>query len=107
VPPFREENSSDLRGAFLRFRTMDDARTAFHKLNGRMGPGGETLHMVMTRPPAVDPNQMWGWANEVEEMRKSGGGEGGEACLEHGWEGLGFATRRMKNAMILGWGVGH
>ena len=61
-------------------------------LDGRVGPGGETLHVGLSRPPAVHPNQMWLWVHEVEEMEKSGGDKGGEACLEDGWEGLGFGT---------------
>jgi hypothetical protein len=35
---------------------------------------------------------MWQWIHEVENMEKSGGGEGGEACLEDEWGGLGFGT---------------
>jgi hypothetical protein len=87
VPPFRRENRSDPRSAFLQFSTRGDARTALH---GRVGPGGERLRVRLSRPPVVHPNQMWLWVHEVEEMEKSGGGEGGEACLEDEWEGLGF-----------------
>ena len=70
-------------------------------LDGRVGPGGETLHVGLSRPPAVHLNQMWWWVYKVEDMEKSsGGGEEGEACLEDEWEGLGLGRVR-KNKMIL------
>jgi hypothetical protein len=37
-------------------------------LDGRVGPGGETLHVVLSRPLAVHPNQMWRWVYRVEDM---------------------------------------
>jgi hypothetical protein len=39
----------------------------------------------------------------MEDMEKScGGGEGGEACLEDGWEGLGLGLGQVrKNKTIL------
>jgi hypothetical protein len=92
VPPFRGENRSDPRSAFLQFSTRGEARAAFRMLDGRVGPGGETLHLRLSRLPVVHPNQMWMWVHKVEEMEKRGGGEGGEACLESEWEGLGFGT---------------
>ena len=61
-------------------------------LDGRVGPGGETLHVGLSRAPAVHPNQMWGWAYNVQDMANSGSGEGGERCLEDEWGGLGFRT---------------
>lgn len=90
VPPFRGEELSGLRSAFLQFGTTDDARTTLRMLNGRAEPGGETLHLELSRPPAVHPNQMWRWVYEVEDMEKSGGGEGGEASLEDEWGRFGF-----------------
>jgi hypothetical protein len=35
---------------------------------------------------------MWRWIYDVEDMERSSGGVGGEACLEDEWEGLGFGT---------------
>jgi hypothetical protein len=58
VPPFRGEELSGPRSAFLQFGTTDDARTTLRMLNGRAEPGGETLHLELSRPPAVHPNQM-------------------------------------------------
>jgi hypothetical protein len=94
VPPFRGETRSDARSAFLRFGTTDDARMALRMLNGRVGPGGEILHVRLSRPPVVHPNQMWQWVYEAEEdiEKSGGGGEGGEACPEDEWGGLGFGT---------------
>jgi hypothetical protein len=91
VPPFRGETCSDSRGAILRFRAVDDARAALRMLDRPVRPGGETLHMGLSRAPAVHPNEMWRWVYEVEDVEKSGGGEG-EACLEDEWGGLGFVT---------------
>jgi hypothetical protein len=83
VPPFCGGNRSDPRSAFLRFRTVDNVRAALRMLDGRVGPSGETLHVGLSRPPAVHPNQMWRWVYGVEgDMEKSGDGEEGEACLE-------------------------
>ena len=89
VPPFRGENESDPRGAFLQLRTIDDARKALRMLDGRVGPGGETLHAGLTRPSMVHANQMWRWIHAVEDMEKRASGEG-EAFLEDEWGGLGF-----------------
>lgn len=94
MPPFRGETRSDPRRALLRFRTIDGARAALRTLDGRVGPGGETLRVGLSRPPVVHPNQMWRWVYKVEDTEISGGAGGGkgEACLEDGWEGLGFGT---------------
>jgi hypothetical protein len=67
VPPFRGEKRSDPRGAFLQFETIDDARTALGMLDGRVGPGGETLHVGLSRLPAVHPNRLWQWADGEEQ----------------------------------------
>lgn len=95
MPPFRGEKSLDPRGAFLRFRTIDDARVALRMLHGRVGLRGETLHVGLTRLPVVGLQQMWRWRHEViQHKENSRGGEGGEACLESQWGGLGFGTGR-------------
>ena len=92
VPPFRGEERSDPRGAFLQIGSIDDARTALGMLNGRAGPGGETLQVGLTRLPAVHPNRLWRWAYEAEE--EGWGGGGGGAHFEDEWAGLGFGTGR-------------
>ena len=92
MPPFRGGKRSDPRGAFLRFKKLNDAHVALRMLDGRLGPGGETLYVGLSRLPVVDLNQMWGWIRKVGDMEKSGGGEGGDACLEDEWGGLGFGT---------------
>ncbi len=92
MPPFRGEKRTDPRCAFLQFGTIDDARTALRMLDGRVGPGGETLQVGLSRAPVVHPNRMWGWVYKVEDMANSGSGEGGEGCLEDSWGGLGFGT---------------
>src|SRR6266567_7754294 len=89
VPPFRGEKRSDPRSAFIRYMTTDQARVAFCMLDGRVGPGGKTLHVGLSRPLAVHPIQMWRWVDKVDEIEKSGGGEG-EGCLEDEWGGLKF-----------------
>ncbi len=86
MPPFRGEERSGYRGAFLRFRTVDDAHVALRMLDGRVGPGGEVMRMGLSRPPLVHLARMWQWAYKVQDMG------GGEACLEDEWEGLGFGT---------------
>jgi hypothetical protein len=70
----------------------DDARAALRILDGRVGSGGETLHVGLSRPPAAHPKRMWRWIYEVEETEKNGGGEEGETCLEDEWGGLDFGT---------------
>jgi hypothetical protein len=60
------------------------------------GPGGETSHLELSRPPAVHPSQLWRWVYEVE---KSGSGEGGGgACLEDEWGRFGFGNGNGKEA---------
>ena len=61
-------------------------------LNGRVGPGGETLSVRLSRIPAVDTNEVWRWVCEMEVMEEHGGSEGREELLEDEWEGLVFAT---------------
>lgn len=60
-------------------------------LDGRVGPGGENLRVGLSRPLAVYLNQMRGWIHEMEDMEKTGGGEGeeGEASSRMSGEGLG------------------
>jgi hypothetical protein len=89
VPPFRGENQSDPRSAFLRFKETDNARTALRMLDGRAGPGGETLDVRLSCAPVVHTNLMRQWVQKVE---KNGGGEEGERSLEDEWEGFGFGT---------------
>jgi hypothetical protein len=60
VPPFRGEKRTDPGCEFLQFGTIDDAHTALRMLDGRVGPGGETLQVGLSRAPAVHPNRMWG-----------------------------------------------
>jgi hypothetical protein len=100
VPPFRGEKRSDPRSAFLKFQTIDDARMALQMLDGRAGPGGETLHVGLSRLPAVHSNRLWRWAQEREEDEENGGGgleeeEGEEESFfeeDDEWGGLGFGT---------------
>jgi hypothetical protein len=94
VPPFRGEELSDLRSAFLEFGRIDDARTAVRMLDGRAGPGGETLHVGLSRLPAVHTDRRWRWTYEVQEKEKGGGVKEGEEDFEDEWEGLGFGTGR-------------
>ncbi|KAH9970270.1 hypothetical protein BJV74DRAFT_867387 [Russula compacta] len=84
LPPFRGEDRSNPRGAMLHFRSIDHARAGLRKLDGRAGPGGETLYVSLSRHPAVHTNQLWQWANAEEE--------GKEAHVEDEWGGLGFGT---------------
>jgi hypothetical protein len=86
VAPFRGQKRTDLRGAFLQFRSVDDARTALRALDGRKGPGGETLRVTLSRLPAVHPNRLWRWACIQD------GTEEGAAYLENECHGLGFGT---------------
>ena len=92
MPPFRGQKRSGCRTAFIRFKTIDDARVGLRMLDGRMGPGGETLSVRLSRAPAVDPNEMWRWVCETEVMEEHGGSEGGVELLSDEWEGLGFGT---------------
>jgi hypothetical protein len=73
---------------------IDNARAALRMPDGRLGPGGEMLHVGLSRPPAVHITQVWQWVYDVEDMEKSGGGQGGEARLEdelggRDWNGWG------------------
>lgn len=89
LPPFRGEERSAPRGAFLHFRSIDDARAGLHRLDGREGPNGEALRVSLSCFPAVHLKQLWGWAYAEEEMR----GRGEEvAHSEREWDGLGFGT---------------
>ena len=54
--PFHEEHS-DSRGAFLHFMTIDNVRAMLSMLDGRAGPGGETLHLGLLRLLAAHPNR--------------------------------------------------
>ena len=76
--PFRGKRHSDPRRAFLQYRKRDDARTALRmldgRLQGRVGPSGETLYVGLSHPPAVHLNQTRRWVYDVEDMEKSGGG---------------------------------
>jgi len=85
VPPFRGEKRTEPRGAFLHFRSIDDARAGLRALDGRRGPGGETLHVTLSRMSAVHPNWLWRWAYMEE------GGEE-ESYLHDECAGLGFGT---------------
>src|SRR5258708_33007281 len=91
VPPFRGEKRTDPRCAFLQFGTIDDARTALRMLDGRAGPGGERLHVGLSRLPAVHPNRLWREAFEGGGEGEGGGG-GGEGELWGGWAGVGCGT---------------
>ena len=86
MAPFRGQKRTDPRGAFLQFRTIDDARTALRTLDGRKGPGGETLCITLSRPPAMHPNRLWRWACIQE------GTEEEAAFFENECDGLGFGT---------------
>ncbi|KAI9507299.1 hypothetical protein F5148DRAFT_1206079, partial [Russula earlei] len=93
LPPFRGEQRSDPRGAYLHFQSIDDARAGLRKLDRRAGPRGETLHVSLSRLPSVHPDQLWQWAYATEEM----GGPGSELKDEEAyfvkeWDGLGFGT---------------
>ena len=57
-------------------------RKALRMLEGRVGRGGQTLHMGLSRMPAVELGRMWRWIHEVED---NGGDERGKACLEDEW----------------------
>ena len=61
-------------------------------LDGRVGPGGETLHVKLSRPTAVRPKRLWQWFREAEEAENSGDREEGEARLEEAWGWFGFGT---------------
>jgi len=90
VPPFRGESRSDSRCAYLQFRTINDARVGLHKLAGRVGPNGETLHVALSRAPALGRDQLWRWAHVTEERLEKVEDE--EAYFGAEWEGLGFGT---------------
>lgn len=94
MPPFRKEQRSDPRGAFLHLQSIDDARTALRKLAGRMGPGGEPLQLALSRWPAVHPNRLWRWVYMEEELKRQGEEDKEEAYFEDEWEGLGFGTKQ-------------
>jgi hypothetical protein len=40
----------------LKDDTVDDSRAALRLLDGRVGPGGDMLHVGLSRPPAVHPD---------------------------------------------------
>jgi hypothetical protein len=63
VPSFHGEERSDTHGVFLHFRTEDDTHTALSmlRLDGRMGPGSETLRVGLLRPPARPPAMHPSW----------------------------------------------
>jgi hypothetical protein len=86
VPPFRGEQRSDPRRAFLHLKSIDGARAALRKLDGRVGPGGEVLQLTLSRLPVLPPARLWKWAyvGEVDE----------EDCFEKEWAGLGFGTEQ-------------
>ncbi|KAH9954695.1 hypothetical protein BC827DRAFT_1272378 [Russula dissimulans] len=90
LPPFRGEGRSDPRSAYLQFRTISDARAGLHKLVGREGPGGEGMHVALSRAPAVRRDRLWRWAHAMEEGLEKIQDE--EAYFEAEWEGLGFGT---------------
>jgi hypothetical protein len=77
----------------LQFKTIDDARAAFRMLDERVGPGGETLHVGLSRPPVVHPNQMWQWVREAVVVREE------KRASRMSGEGLGLGRVR-KNKMI-------
>ncbi|KAH9054768.1 hypothetical protein EDB87DRAFT_1419965 [Lactarius vividus] len=89
-PPFRGEERSAPRCAFLHFRTIDDARAGLHMLDGREGPGGEALRVSLSCPTAVHLKRLWGWAYAEEEIRQRG--EKVDVHFEREWAGLGFGT---------------
>jgi hypothetical protein len=98
-----EEERSDLCGAFFAIREDRHASAAFRKLDGRAGPGGETLHVGLSRLPPVHTNRLW-WAYEVQEDKGSGEKEGEkETYFEDEWAGLGFRRGGEEGAQ----GVGH
>jgi len=86
--------------------TTDQARVAFCMLDGQVGPSGKTLHVGLSHPLAVHPIQMWRWVDKVDEIEKSGGGEG-EGCLEDEWGGLGFGFGTGEEVQDDTQGVGH
>ncbi|KAH9044961.1 hypothetical protein EDB83DRAFT_2406379 [Lactarius deliciosus] len=90
LPPFRGEERSAPRCAFLQFRSIDDAREGLHMLDGREGPGGEALRFSLSCSTAVHLKRLWGWAYEEEEVRRRG--EEGGLHFEREWDGLGFGT---------------
>jgi hypothetical protein len=86
VAPFRGEERTDPRGAFLLFRSVDDARAALRALDGRKGPGGETLRVTLSPAPAMHPNRLWRWVSIQE------GTEEEAAFFENECDKLGFGT---------------
>jgi len=88
VPPFRGENRTAPRGAYVHFRSTDAARAGFRVLKGREGPAGsEALHVTMSRKSALRADLLWRWAY----IEASGEGD---AYFEELWNGLGFGTGR-------------
>lgn len=87
VPPFRGEQRSDPRCAFLQLPSIDEARAALRKLDGRMGPGGETLQFTLSRLPALPLAQLWRSVDAEEESKRQE-----EEVEEEERAGLGFAT---------------
>jgi hypothetical protein len=94
VPPFRGEQRSDPRGAFLHLQSIDDARAALRKLDGRVGPGGEILQVVLSRLPALSLARLWQWAYMEDELKRKGEESMEEAYFEDAWAGLGFGNEQ-------------
>jgi hypothetical protein len=64
-------------------------------LDGRAGPGSETVQVGLTRSPVVHPNWLWRWAYEVEKerdvlVRRRRQEE--KRTLRMSWRGFGFGT---------------
>jgi hypothetical protein len=90
VPPFRGEERSAPRGAFLYFPSINDARAGLRKLHGRKGPpGSETLQVTLSRKAAVHSDRLWRWAHTEER-----GSAVDDRNFADEWAGLGFGTGR-------------
>jgi hypothetical protein len=94
VPPFRGEQRSDPRGAFLHLQSIDDARAAFRKLDGRVGPDGETLQVALSRLPVLNLDRLWQWVYMEQELKRKGEENMEEAYFEDAWAGFGFGTEQ-------------
>jgi hypothetical protein len=101
VPPFHGEEHLGPCGPSLHFKTIDDARAALSMLDGRAGPGGETLHVGLLRLPAVHPNRGGGEHVRCRSSIRDDSGEmiSEEECLDDKWEGLGLAFRTGGNVV--------
>ncbi|KAI0255621.1 hypothetical protein BJV78DRAFT_688802 [Lactifluus subvellereus] len=102
LPPFRKEQRQDPRSAFLHLQSIDDARAALRKLDGRLGPGGETLQLALSRLPALHPNRLWRWVYVEEELKRQREEDKEEAYFEDEWEGLGFGTEQDRDTPAVG-----